>query len=271
MNAKRGYYSLIQFCPDPSRAERVNVGVVLFCPEAEFIAARTAHGNRQAEKLVAREALDRAGLNAAKRAIERRLEVERESFKTLDDLQRFVDTRANVLKLTASRPIKVFDAEQDLDRLYNELVGGRPRRRLPPPVFPKLDDVFRRLERQGRARLDWTVRIPLLERGLRIPYAYRNGVWSLVKPRVFSSDKAPALESALRLAEAGYLLQRRGEDEEGKKQLIVVPTFERGAEVENVEKGVTELLHEYNVTSVPLGKVDEFAAQVEQEAHAETG
>ena len=37
MNSKRGYYSLIQFCPEPSRAEAVNLGVLLFCPEAGFI------------------------------------------------------------------------------------------------------------------------------------------------------------------------------------------------------------------------------------------
>ncbi len=51
MSTKRGYYSLIQFCPNPSRAEAVNLGVLLFCPEAGFIGARTSATNQRAAKL----------------------------------------------------------------------------------------------------------------------------------------------------------------------------------------------------------------------------
>ena len=69
MNAKRGYYSLVQFCPNPARAEAVNVGVILFCPEAGFLAARTSAGARAAAKLVGREGVDPAELEAAKQAI----------------------------------------------------------------------------------------------------------------------------------------------------------------------------------------------------------
>jgi hypothetical protein len=87
MNAKRGYYSLIQFCPDPSRAETVNLGVLLFCPEAGFIRAHTSASNRRAAKLIGPHKIDSASLNSAKRAMERRLEVDRESFQTLDVIQ----------------------------------------------------------------------------------------------------------------------------------------------------------------------------------------
>jgi hypothetical protein len=126
MAAKRGYYSLLQFCPDPSRAEVVNLGVVLFCPEVRFIAAKTAASNLRAAKLVGRSRFDSASLDAAKLAIERRLEVDRERFQTLEDFQYFVDTRANVLRLTTPRPVKVFDPEEDIRQLFDELVEGRP-------------------------------------------------------------------------------------------------------------------------------------------------
>lgn len=72
MKPQRGYYSLIQFCPDPSRLEAINVGVALFCPDSEFIGARTAAGNQRPAKLVGRDELNREALNSAKRAIERR-------------------------------------------------------------------------------------------------------------------------------------------------------------------------------------------------------
>jgi len=39
MDARKGYYTLIQFRPDASRLEAVNMGILLFCPETGFIAA----------------------------------------------------------------------------------------------------------------------------------------------------------------------------------------------------------------------------------------
>ena len=41
MNATKGYFSLVQYCPDLARQEAANVGVVLFCPDLQFIRART--------------------------------------------------------------------------------------------------------------------------------------------------------------------------------------------------------------------------------------
>ena len=59
MAAKRGYFSLVQFCPNPSRAEAVNLGVILFCPDAGFLEAKMSAGNKPAMKLVGRAGVDR--------------------------------------------------------------------------------------------------------------------------------------------------------------------------------------------------------------------
>ena len=37
MKPSKGYYSLIQYCPDLGRLEAANVGVLLFCPERGFL------------------------------------------------------------------------------------------------------------------------------------------------------------------------------------------------------------------------------------------
>lgn len=37
MNSTKGYYSIVQYCPDPSRLEAVNIGLALFCPEISFL------------------------------------------------------------------------------------------------------------------------------------------------------------------------------------------------------------------------------------------
>lgn len=267
MTPKRGYYSLIQFCPDPSRAEAVNLGVLLFCPEARFVAARMSQGNGRAAKLVGRTGIDSASLNAAKRAIEHRLQMDWEGFQTLEDLQRFVDTRANVLKLTTPRPVKVFEPEEELRKLYEELVGGRARQRPPAAFPPELDQLFHRLEDEGRARLNWNVDIPIVRRGLRIPYAYRNGVWNLVRPKLFSSDEGPAIGQAQQLAVDGDLLRRHGTDAEGEKRLVVLTAFEAGENMADLENRVVDLFREYAVTTVRQHDVPQFLAEVEQQAH----
>jgi hypothetical protein len=267
MNAKRGYYSLVQFCPNPSRAESVNLGVILFCPDAGFLAARIAEGNNAPAKLVGRENIDRAALNAAKRAIERRLEVDRASFQTLEDIQRFVNTRANVLKLTQPRPVKVHEPDKEILELFNELVGGRARLRHKRVVLPILDDLFHRLEKQGRARLDFSVTVPLLGRLLRVPYAYKNGTFNLVKPQSFANQEASAIDVAMRLAVEGDLLRRHIDDDLGRKQLVIIPTFQLSDNGQEMKERVAKILEDYQIRVVPESDIDAFAAQVEQEAH----
>ena len=125
MNAEKGYYSLIQFCPNTSRMETVNVGVVLFCPASGYLDARTTGNNRRAKSLVGADNFDRYSLNAAKRSINQRLVVEKNSFDSLEDFQKFVETRGNDLRLTKPRPVKVFNPEQEMNRLFDELVRGQ--------------------------------------------------------------------------------------------------------------------------------------------------
>jgi hypothetical protein len=272
MNAKKGYYSLIQFCPDASRLEAVNVGVLLFCPEAEFIAARTARSNQRAAKLVGRSALNTASLNAAKRAIVRRLQTDREAFARFEDLQKFVDSRGNVLKLTPPRPVKVFNPEVELNNLFDELVGGIARSQAEEsatvPAHAQLDVVFRSLKQQGRARLDWEITIPVLGRSLHVPYAYRNGIWNLVKPHYFSRQEGRALRAAERLAIEGDLLFRNPSDDNGKKKLVIISSFDEDQAISNLKSRVEHVLREYNVKTVPDSQVAQFLQEVEQEAHA---
>jgi len=43
MNPTNGYYSLVQYCPDPSRVEAANVGAILFCPTLPYLDVRMSH------------------------------------------------------------------------------------------------------------------------------------------------------------------------------------------------------------------------------------
>jgi hypothetical protein len=124
----KGYYSILQFVPDIERAEGANIGVVLFCPDKGFLKAQTATGNDRARRFLGSEEnidLDLDRLNAFKAAFEERVLVEAGRIRTIEEFRHFVRTRANQLLLTEPRPIKVFDPEADLARLFDMLVGGR--------------------------------------------------------------------------------------------------------------------------------------------------
>jgi len=40
MNPTKGYYSIVQFCPDLARRETVNISVVLLVPEKDLFEPR---------------------------------------------------------------------------------------------------------------------------------------------------------------------------------------------------------------------------------------
>jgi hypothetical protein len=265
MSELRGYYSVIQYCPDLSRLEAANVGVLLFCPEAKFIAARTSAGNDRVRRFFGSESFDPFYLNSAKRSIENRLRVDRDRFQTIEDLQWFVDSRANEIQLTQPRTMRVEDPEADLDALFRELVGGRARTRRPRVEMPELDRVFRQPSLAGRVEFDKRVAIPIVGRTLVVPYAYRNGIENLVKPQTFASDEKSATSVAMKLAIEGDLLHRHG-DGGTERRLVVVPRFD--SPVPDLQERVNELLGEYQVRVVDRDKLDEFAEEVVSQAHA---
>jgi hypothetical protein len=267
MKPQRGYYSLIQYCPDASRAESANVGVLLFCPDVAFIEARTAAGNDRIRRFFGDRPFDRRQVNAAKRAIEERLKVDAGSFRTVEDLQRFIDTRGNQIILTQPRPVKVFDPRQDLDQLFGELVGGRARREQGVgPVLPELDRVFRVPALANRIRFDQEVTIPIINRPMRVPYAYQNGVLNYVKPEVFSGDIGRGSRLAERLAIEGDLLAKNPVDGMRRK-LIVVASVVSAADREALLGMMQGLWSKYSVDLVRDDQIAAFGRQVEAQAH----
>lgn len=267
MTAEKGYYSLIQFCPDVSRLESVNLGVILFCPGSGFLRAMTSKSTRRAEKLVGRGELARAALASARNAIEKRLLVDRESFRTLEDLQRFVDTRGNSLQLTPPRPLKVTAPDEELKRLFHQLVDGKVGHHTEPTkrhAFPSLQTLFTRLSSEGRARLDYETSLPVLGQHFTVPYAYQNGVLNLVQPHLFERNSARA---SLDLAIRGDLIKKHGVNDHQESRLIVISKFSPKCEPDFV-RHVDQLFSEYSVKHVHSGDVEKFADQVEAEAHA---
>lgn len=123
--ATKGYYSILQYVPDPERAEGVNIGLILFCPEKGFLKIQTTASNDRVRKLLGKQRASTANLSrldAFKTAFAERVGLEAGRMQSREDFQAFVNTRANQLRLTDPRPVKVTDPEAELSKLFSLLV-----------------------------------------------------------------------------------------------------------------------------------------------------
>lgn len=266
---EKAYYSLIQFCPDVMRLEAVNVGVVLFCPSLDFLSAKTTSKIGRASQLIATEDIARGSMLSALRGIESRLTVDRDAFENIEDLQRFVATRGNTLRMTEPRSRKVRHPKEELAELYDRLVEEPSAanmaitRTIPGPSFPNVDTTFRRLADEGRAFVNYSTHLPVLGTSFDVPYAYENGSLNLVETKRFRKANA---KSVLELAMRGSLVKKHGLEDHKKAKLIVLTAFEDAAKGE-FSNHVDKLFKEYKVKHVPENRLDEFMEEVEAEAH----
>ncbi len=258
MRAMRGYYSVVQYCPDASRAEAASIGVALFCPEARFADAKLETSNARVKKFFGKDAFDSFALDAMKESLRERLLRERQNFKSSEDFTHFVETRANELRLTAPRPMKVDDPDRELEALYIELIGASRKPYLPrPPLVPQLDEFFRTPRLSGRVQLNLKRRVPVADVDLEVPYAYQNGALNLVKPERFVS-----VGPALKLACEGDMLRRHSAD-----RLIVVPVIVNAAKESELRAHVGRVFEEYKIRVIHPDGLSNFMAEVEREAH----
>jgi hypothetical protein len=123
MNPSKGYYSLIQYCPDLMLGEVANVGVLLFCPERAFLKAVTIGNNSRIMRIFGSEGHDWERINTLKKGFEERIHRQATEIRTPDDLQQFIATRANLFQVTSPRPMKVINPEEDLNALFQQVFG----------------------------------------------------------------------------------------------------------------------------------------------------
>ena len=102
----QGYYSIIQYCPSRLRLEVCNLGVLLFCPELQYLDVEMAHQLNRIHDIFGKEHnLDY--VRTFKNSIEKR--IRQENFLSLEALEAFIESRANKFILTAPRNTIVKD------------------------------------------------------------------------------------------------------------------------------------------------------------------
>lgn len=226
MKPTHGYYCLIQYCPDMSRLEAANIGVLLFCPDRSFLQARTVHGNRRIRRFFGREGHDWSQINSFKTGIEERLEAEQRNIQALEDLQRFIQLRANQIQITPPRPMRVQNPQEDLDELFQELVGGEQREPGHKSIKRYVGELLDNAGLAPKIARDLSIHVPISNEDLNVPYGYQNGRFNLIQPVTFESKEASsAIGKACRFAVEGRSLYAEPHPDYGDLQLVVVGRF----------------------------------------------
>lgn len=266
----RAFYSVVQYCPDRSRAEAVNLGLVLLSLDPHAIRARMSSKQGRVRKLFSLSRSELKNLRVASRGMQLRIESDPDGFRSEEDLAAFAASRANDLRLTEPRLAKIDDFDADFERLFSRLVESGATEslaeELPAEVLPpKLGEVFYRLQASNRIWKPGTVVVPVFGQKLDVPYAFRNGVVNLVKPHVFPASKRAEGQAAL-LAVNGDLIRKHSPAGD-KQKLIIISTQETSAQAKEIDDHVAPLFEEYRVRLVRPCEADDFAREVERDAH----
>jgi len=263
-----GYYSLIQYCPDRMRLEAANIGVLLFCPERNYLQARLAPTNRRIDRFFGAEAGDLKQINAMKKILEHRLKAESQVIQDVEGLQRFAELLANEIVITEPRVMLVEEPEVELAQLYEQLVGQFIRQE-PAPERVLLEKLRLELETpriRALLKRDVVVKVPVFGNELKFPYAYQNGRLNLVEAHEFNQHREQdIIRDVLTKAAQGNLIYKHPDRETGERQLVVVAAFGRAAEAHRQQ--VETVLRDHHVQFVPDSAIGDLERQIAETAH----
>jgi hypothetical protein len=246
MTPRKGYYCLIQYCPDLGRLEAANVGLLLFCPEPHFIKALTSQNNRRIIRFFGSAGHDWIRINAFKKGLEDRIAIEGPEIGTVDQLEGFIAQRANLLQITPPRPMKVTDPEKDLEELANEFLGDAYRRSSTRTLRQMLGDKLTSAGLEAKIRRDIKVTVPVFRKEIEFPFGFENGRLNLINAvRFETTDPDQSMRTACKYAIEGHSLYENPDPQLGKLKLIVVGKF-RGQDRDSPAM-VRRVFKDYNV------------------------
>jgi hypothetical protein len=267
----KGYYSLIQFCPDRSRLEAANIGVVLVCPERKFIDSKIVESNDKLRRFFHGLQLDFNLIKFQKKVIKRRIFDSCAQLINPDNLKTFAQTRGNQILVTEPRSIRVDgDPALKLDQLFAELVGERTERTktrdFEQQIVLKLDQSLQNAGLTKSVKRQVSVNLKSLDRTITAPIGYQNGRFNLVVPREFAQSNSSSAETAAcRLAVEGNALYKHPDEHLGKLQLVVVCSFKTAAQT--VHNRIEGILADSNVQMYSTSKLQDLVQHIKQSAH----
>lgn len=263
MNAVKGYFSLIQYCPDLGRLEAANVGVLLFAPEKEFLKAVMSSNNRRVRQFFGAAGHDWVRLNSFKKGLVERLEVEHAGIRTIEDLQRFILLRANLLQITPPRPIKIRDPEADLQRLVKDFLGESVPKETQRSLRKVIHEKFMKAGLERKIQTDIRLEVPVLRREVEIPFGYQNGRFNLLSVVPFSArETEQSVNTACKYAVEGEAFFKTPHPEYGNLQFCVLGQFKPNDE--ETPNRVEAVLNEHHVKLYRNDRLGRLIDEIQQ-------
>ncbi len=262
MNIYRGYYSVLQYCPEPSRFEVANLGVALLCPDQQFFQARIGSGNERVTRFFDRSHYDIDRLNAYKHGLLDRLNNGVE-VSNLESFTQIAAMQVNAIVMTPPQFCRVEgNASKVLDKLFDDLVGEKKRKNNEAGLRKRLRDAFESEGLLGSiVRENVEVEIPAFGRVDEFPFAWQNGVLNLVQPVRFTAPRAGSLEqTACRRAIEGQSLRRSENALYGRCELNIVGQFQ--AEDQHGRDIVHRILSESNVELIESTRIESYIKKI---------
>lgn len=252
----KGFFSIIQFSPDPARNEAINIGILLAIPELNFLEVKiTENLTRVKSVLVTKNGSDfiRTAISAFSDIVIRW----KDKLLNTGELEKFIKTRAHEVRLTPLRNIKIENPGNDLEILFKQLVPVteqkyKPTEKLP---FPALDTLLRSPRFSEKMNYDVSLTLPITGKQFKAPYSYVNGRTNYIKPEIIKS-----FDTAEKLAAEGEILNHKL-----GCQLIVVPKILM--DVKDASRNICELFEITNVQCYTEDNMDDLLSKIEKEAH----
>lgn len=248
----QGYYSLIQYCPDWTRLEVCNLGVMLFCPKRKFLEVEMTRKNTRIHSIFGKNhSLDH--VRTFKESFAKRIRVEKENISGLDDLKRFIARRANSFLITEPRSIAVDDPARELSELFVEIFGKPSKPESKNRVSVK-DRFYQALEKNFGSNLDQRVvrslprievPVPGFQRTIRPCAGYLNGSFNIViNERLAPENSFTKMSCNLMV---GRFFHETENELWGKQRLVILAETDNSPEVKKQIKTFQPMMKEQDI------------------------
>ena len=222
-----GYYSLIQYCPDPAKLEAASVGVALFDPSSRQFDFKTA-GVRRVHTFFGRGQIGSDQFADLMHSFAVRLKRAGKCFITPDDIEEFAGTLAGEIVMSPPRTVAIDVFDTRLADLAAKLIGWNKRVVADPDSRSARSRLVSEFKKPGYRRLvqeNVRVTLPSFDQNLVMPYGYQNGRYNLIKPVNFATPGNIGLleKTGVVCLKAEELYASPGPH--GPMQLVVVADF----------------------------------------------
>lgn len=251
-------YSIVQVSPDSVRGERVNVGVFVFDLETGEIAHRFTDDFNRVSRLGPKQ--PEAFLRFALEELRSRVGSEFSRPVPEKSLRKFLNTRSNNLRMSELEPAFGLDAESEAERLFEEFVGTRERKRRETKVAVKLRSALKELGILGRFdQRPEEVPLPRYKIRLRPDLAIRRERYHLIEAvRFDDSEKA--------VSAAGFhMLAGKAVYETLNMKLVVVGEF--GGQPDDFVENIRDDLERSNTSLYRMSDLARFANDYSMSVH----